>query len=59
MEGVEDYGYVALLRQLVASGVHRLLKPAAADWRDWTQDPATIASVRDRLADRIEELSAG
>ena len=30
-EGIEDYGYVALLRQLNASGVRRLLKPAAAD----------------------------
>ena len=31
-EGIEDYGYVALLRQLDASGIRRLLKPAAAGW---------------------------
>lgn len=53
-EGIEDYGYVDLLRRSGASGIKRLLAPAAASWRTWTQDPAVIASVRTRMTHAIE-----
>lgn len=52
-EGIEDYGYVDLLRRSGASRVERLLAPAARSWRTWTQDPHVVGAVRSRLAAAI------
>lgn len=56
-EGIEDYGYVDLLRRsgCVPTG---LLAPAASTWRRWTQDPRVIEEVRARLATAIEEAGS-
>lgn len=53
-EGIEDYGYVDLLRQSGCDPTG-LLAPAASTWRRWTQDPRVIEQVRARLATAIEE----
>ncbi len=52
-EGIEDYGYVDLLRQAGCDPAE-ILRPAATSWRRWTQDPVVIGEVRDRLAEAIE-----
>lgn len=52
-EGIEDYGYVDLLRR-AGCEPGSLLDPAASSWRRWTQDPQVIAEVRDELGDAIE-----
>lgn len=53
-EGIEDYGYVDLLRR-AGCDPGELLDPAASSWRRWTQDPQVIAEVRSSLATAIEE----
>jgi len=52
-EGIEDYGYVDLLRE-AGCDPGSLLDPAASSWRRWTQDPRVIADVRAELAMAIE-----
>ena len=53
-EGIEDYGYVDLLRR-AGGDPAALLAPAASSWRRWTQDPEVIGQVRAALATAIED----
>jgi hypothetical protein len=58
-KGVEDYEYVAILKRLgrgdwAMSHIHR----AATNWKNWTQDPKVLESVRRELGDEIERLSS-
>jgi Domain of unknown function (DUF4091) len=58
-EGVEDYEYVALLKQL-GRGDWALarVRGAASDWRSWSRDATAVESVRRELGDEIERLSS-
>ena len=59
-EGVQDYEYVAILKKL-GCGVwaEKQTRRVAADWHEWSDDPAILESVRDRLGDKIESLLNG
>jgi hypothetical protein len=58
-EGIEDYGYVDILRARgKADQVTDILADAASSWSTYTTDPAVIARVRTRLAEAIEAAGA-
>jgi hypothetical protein len=58
-KGVEDYEYVAILKRLGRGGwAMSHINRAAADWRNWTQDPTLLESVRRELGDEIDKLSS-
>jgi Domain of unknown function (DUF4091) len=56
-DGVEDYEYVEILKGL-GRGPWALqtASRAAKDWTNWTQDPATLESVREQLGAEIDYL---
>jgi hypothetical protein len=56
-EGVEDYEYVEILKGL-GQGNRALLmsKSVGRDWRNWTQDPQVLSSVRNQLGEEIEKI---
>jgi len=55
-EGVEDYEYVALLKNFAnPDEVLSIIAAAGSDWSNWTQDPQVLETVRRDLGDRIEE----
>lgn len=74
-DGIEDYEYLALLRERVADvrkrkGVAKSLMDAAErelavdeqvtrDWTRYTTDPEAIAAARERIAELIERLGSG
>ena len=54
-DGIEDYGYVDILRQRGLGGeADKIIDAAAHSWSDWTQDRTVIADVRRHLAAAIE-----
>ncbi|MEA5571817.1 DUF4091 domain-containing protein [Calothrix sp. UHCC 0171] len=56
-EGVEDYEYVEIMKRLGQEKSALLLsKSVGRDWRNWTQKPQVILSVRNRLAKGIERI---
>jgi hypothetical protein len=58
-KGVEDYEYVAILKRLGRGDwAMSHIRRAAVDWRNWTQDPTVLESVRRELGDEIERLSS-
>ncbi|MBE9028699.1 DUF4091 domain-containing protein [filamentous cyanobacterium LEGE 11480] len=57
-EGVEDYEYVQILKNLGQAGqALSISREMAPDWKNWTRDPKAIASARERLAIAIENAS--
>jgi Domain of unknown function (DUF4091) len=56
-DGVEDYDYVQILKQLgkedVAMQISRSVGP---DWTNWTRDPNAIEAARKKLGETINEL---
>jgi len=53
-EGIEDYEYVQILRDRgLGAEALSVIEPAAATWRQWTQDSAVIQAVRADLAAAI------
>jgi len=56
-EGVEDYEYVAILKQLGGGEqALKMIQPVALDWQNWSQDPQQLDSVRRQLGETIEKL---
>jgi hypothetical protein len=54
-QGIDDYGYVQLLRDLGHGTLaRRIIDRAAHSWSEWTQSPKVLATVRNRLATAIE-----
>lgn len=57
-EGVEDYEYVQILKNLGhTSQALNLSRRIAADWRNWSDDPQKLATVREQIAIAIEQAS--
>jgi len=56
-EGVEDYEYVAILKQLgEGEQALKMIQSVARDWQNWSQDPQQLESVRRQLGETIEKL---
>jgi hypothetical protein len=56
-DGVEDYEYVQILKQLGKGKLAlELSKTAGADWQNWTLDPQVLAATRIKLGNEIERL---
>jgi len=54
-DGIDDYGYVQILRDRgLGQQAMSIIDEAAHHWRNWTQDPEVLASVRAELAAAIE-----
>jgi hypothetical protein len=59
-DGVDDYDYVALLKQAGlkdwALGVTRSVAP---DWRNWTRDANALEAARRQLGEKLNSLGGG
>jgi hypothetical protein len=54
-QGIDDFGYVQLLRNLGQGALaNRIIDPAAHSWTQWTRNPQVLADVRNQLAAAIE-----
>ena len=57
-EGVEDYEYVALLKQRgQGDWALGLARQVGADWHNWTQDPQQLERVRRQLGEALSGRS--
>ncbi len=57
-DGVEDYEYVQILKQLGRQDLAlKLARTAGRDWHNWTQDSRVLTSVRDRIATEIQNMT--
>jgi Domain of unknown function (DUF4091) len=58
-DGVEDFEYVQILKGLGRQDLAlKLARTAGRDWRNWTQDPRVIESVRLELGKEIHKLKS-
>jgi hypothetical protein len=56
-EGVEDYEYVEILKQLGHQDwAFDMTQKVGQDWQNWTKDPNRLATVRQQLGDQIEKI---
>ncbi len=58
-DGIEDYEYISLLKKLgekdwTMKTVHEVGK----NWLNWTKDPETLYSARQKLGEKINQLSS-
>jgi hypothetical protein len=59
-EGVEDYEYVEILKQMGwGNWALQAIQPVAADFANWSNDPSAIESVRMQLGQQIDALNTG
>lgn len=59
-DGIEDYDYVALLKQRgYGSWAESVLSGVAADWSHWTQDAEMLEAARRRLGEKLDALASG
>jgi hypothetical protein len=57
-DGVEDFEYVAILKQMGRSDwALSVARTAGADWNTWTRDPAQLQSARQLLGAEIDRLT--
>jgi hypothetical protein len=56
-DGVEDFEYVQILKQLGKQRALEIAKTAGADWQNWTLDPQVLASARIKLGNEIDARS--
>lgn len=58
-EGVEDFEYVQILKRLGYSDrALEISRSVGQNWQTWTQDPQTLESARNLLAQEIERVLA-
>jgi hypothetical protein len=58
-EGVQDFEYVAILKRLGREDLARkFVREVSSDWRHWNHDFPSLESVRRRIGDEIDRLSA-
>jgi hypothetical protein len=58
-DGVEDYDYVQILKQLGKSDLAmQVSRSVGPDWSNWTRDPGAIEAARKQLGDTIDKLMA-
>ncbi|MDF5707604.1 MAG: DUF4091 domain-containing protein [Nostoc sp. S4] len=57
-EGVEDYEYVEILKNLgQTKRALNISKLVGSDWRNWTQNPQVLESIRRQLGEEIERIN--
>lgn len=57
-DGIQDYEYVQLLKDKnQMSFIDSVIKPIAADWRNWTQDQSVLEAVRLQAGEHLDRLS--
>jgi hypothetical protein len=57
-DGIQDYEYVALLKQKnQLSFIDSVIRPIAADWRNWTKDQSVLEAVRLEAGEHLHYLS--
>ena len=56
-EGIEDYEYVAILKQMgEGEQALKMIQAVARNWQNWSQDPQQLDSVRRQLGETIENF---
>jgi hypothetical protein len=57
-DGIQDYEYVALLKQKnELSFIDSVIRPIAADWRNWTKDQRVLEAVRLEAGEHLHRLA--
>jgi hypothetical protein len=57
-DGIQDFEYVALLKQKNQMDfINSVIKPIAADWRNWTRDHGALEAVRRQAGEQLDRLS--
>ena len=57
-DGVEDYGYVALLKKAgLGDWALQIARSVAPDWTGWTRDPNAIDRARHMLGQKLDSLA--
>jgi glycosyl hydrolase family 123 len=57
-DGIEDYDYLELLKQLDAQTAAGAARAVGATFKRWTRDPADIYAARERLGERLDALAS-
>jgi hypothetical protein len=55
-DGVEDYDYIQILKNLKPELAMQIAKSVGPDWTNWTRDPNAIQAAREKLGDTIDQL---
>ncbi len=59
-DGVDDYDYIQLLKNAgYGSWALGLAQGIAPDWTNWTRDSNALASVRQQLGQKLDQLNGG
>lgn len=58
-EGVEDYEYIEILKQFgLEDWALKVSRTVASDWKHWTKNRKKLATAREKLGNKIEQLSS-
>jgi hypothetical protein len=57
-DGIEDYDYLELLKQLDAQTASGAARAVGATFKRWTRNPADIYAARERLGERLDALAS-
>ena len=58
-EGVDDYEYTEILKKLgYQDWAMNIVRQVGKDWKNWTKNQDTLYSARQKLGEKIEQLSS-
>jgi len=57
-DGVEDYDYLQLLKELKPDLAMEIARSVGPDWTNWTRDPRAIEAARQKLGEAIDQLKS-
>ncbi len=58
-EGIEDYEYTEILKKLgYQDWAMSIVRQVGKDWKNWTKNPDTLYDARQKLGDKIAQLSS-
>ena len=57
-DGIQDYEYAHMLKNLgQTTFVNSVLLPIAAGWSNWSHDPSSLESAREKLGQRLNQIA--
>ena len=58
-EGMEDYEYIEILKKLGSQDwAMSIVQEVGKDWKNWTKNPDTLYDARQKLGEKIHQLSS-
>ncbi|NJR45007.1 MAG: DUF4091 domain-containing protein [Hyellaceae cyanobacterium CSU_1_1] len=58
-EGMEDYEYTEILKKLgYQDWAMKIVREVGANWKDWTKDTNILDCARQKLGEKIHQLSS-